>query len=1307
MKKFRYLLILAIVVLTVFCLVACGETYDGDGPINNDDGNGGYDGDDGDHIGGNGDDGNGDGSSLIFEECNGGYCVSAGSNFVCENLEIPSTYNGKSVVEIRDDGFANNNSIKTLTIPDSVKTINFGAFSGCGNLESVTLGQNVTRIGSGAFGGCKKLTSIVIPDSVKAIDSSVFQSCTSLTSVTLSSGLEELGSYAFDGCTSLGVIVIPDGVQSIGYSAFSGCTALTSVVIGNGVTRIEDEAFENCTSLFNLTLGNSLESIGRLAFSNCKALNNVVIPDSVTEIGNSFIDSGLNTITIGSGVQSIGYEAFKGCNMLVEICNRSSLDITAGSEDYGYVAYSALNVSTSPIEGNKIFRDDNGYVIYDGTILIGYEGSATTLTLPSSLTKINKNVFSSNEKITSVTIPDSITEIGDKAFDGCRNLNKVSGSVYATDAVMKATNIFHVDVDITSGTSIPDNAFNSAEVKNVTMCDSITSIGEGAFAYSYVENITISPNVTSIGNEAFRRCTSLKSISLPEGVTSLGGYWTFYECSNVTSITANATVMGSLVKACRANNNFSATVTSGTILPNYTFNDSKLASVTLPDTITEIGEQAFYKCEKLTSISLPDAVTTIGEKAFEGSGITGITIGSNVTTIGDYAFSECDGLTSFVIPDNVTSIGKGVLSGSRYITSVTLPSNMTTIPERMFHHCYYLSSITIPDSVTTIEASAFETCDTMTHIVIPDNVTTIGEQAFTGCGRLMHVTFGSSVKTIADDAFLACDHIVQIRDKTPIGDRYLLQENKYGGASQYTKQVYSHSEGNKLTIDDNGFVLYDNNVLVDYFGNQTDLVLPSQVTEIFRQGLYHPVKYNVAIASVTLPSGLKVIGEWAFTSTKITSITIPDSVEYIKESAFRYCYDLTSVEVNVDAKLSTIGAYAFDCCESLTNLKLSKSVASVPSTAFNGCEALSTATANAYTIDKIIYGKSSTNFDVVILGDVGEFELQRRKNLISVTLTDSVENIGKYAFEGCTGLTSITFGANVASIGGSAFCDCSALTSITLPASLTSIASNAFKNCATLANITFEGEPTEVGTDAFYNTAWLSSRPDGLLYVGKVAYKYIGTMPDNTSITIKDGTLSICEDAFMGCDGLTSISLPSSLTKISVFNFTECTNLTSITIDDGNEAYYVSGNCVIDKAQSKLIMALGTFTIPTEGVTSIGEYAFALCKDLTELVIPDNITDIDDYAFGGCTQLASLTIGLGVTNIGAKIFYESSSVTTVNYVGTSEQWAQIVKDSNWDKYAEYTLVCLGDIKEEEKEDGNGDNAGGIESPEENGDNTAE
>lgn len=184
-----------------------------------------------------------------------------------------------------------------------------------------------------------------------------------------------------------------------------------------------------------------------------------------------------------------------------------------------------------------------------------------------------------------------------------------------------------------------------------------------------------------------------------------------------------------------------------------------------------------------------------------------------------------------------------------------------------------------------------------------------------------------------------------------------------------------------------------------------------------------------------------------------------------------------------------------------------------------------------------------------------------------------VTSIGDRAFYSCTSLTNITIPDSVKYIGKQVFYGCTGLTSITIPNGVTSIGLDAFHGCTGLTSVTIPNSVTNIGKDAFYNTAWYNNQPDGLVYAGKVAYKYKGTMPSNTSIVLNEGTLGIAGSAFKSCTGLTSVTIPNGVTSIGPQVFFRCSGLTSITfngtreqwnvISKGNQWDYNTGNYTI------------------------------------------------------------------------------------------------------------------------------------------------
>ena len=443
-------------------------------------------------------------------------------------------------------------------------------------LPSEYQGKPVTAIGSSAFSGCSNLTSIVIPDSVTSIGAGAFSGCSSLESITI-----PFVGATKDGTedTHFGYIF---GASSDIYNEKYVPTSLKAVNITGGTT-IGKDAFYFCDSITSITIPSSVTTIGYSAFYGCKSLTSITIPSSVTTIGDiAFCYCySLTSITIPASVTSIGSSAFGTCKALAEVYNYSSLNITKGSSDYGYVAYHALDVYTTR-KPSKLTTDENGFVIHtngDVKTLVRYNGTATEITIPSSVTTIGSGAFVDCNRLTSIVIPDSVTTIGSGAF------------------------------------------YNCSKLTSIVIPDSVTTIGEGAFMYcDRLTSITI-PFVgatkdgtedthfgyifgaSSFSDNGDDVPTSLKAVNITGGTTIVG--YAFYNCDSLTSVTIGDSV---------------------TTIGGFAFgNCDSLTSVTIGDSVTTIGRNAFYGCTSLTSVTFEDRngwYRTKTEGATSGTNLT-------------------------------------------------------------------------------------------------------------------------------------------------------------------------------------------------------------------------------------------------------------------------------------------------------------------------------------------------------------------------------------------------------------------------------------------------------------------------------------------------------------------------------------------------------------------------------------------------------------------------------------------------------------------------------------------------------------
>ena len=185
-----------------------------------------------------------------------------------------------------------------------------------------------------------------------------------------------------------------------------------------------------------------------------------------------------------------------------------------------------------------------------------------------------------------------------------------------------------------------------------------------------------------------------------------------------------------------------------------------LTSLVIPDSVTNIGDYAFWGCSDLADIVIPDGVTSIGDYAFEGcESLRSVVIPDGVTSIGDYVFSGCRSLTDIVIPNSVTSIRDGAFFCCSDLADIVIPDGITSIGDRAFMGCSSLSSLVIPGGVTSIGESVFLGCSDLADIVIPDSVTSIGDGAFVGCTSLKSLVIPDGVTSIGAWAFSGCNNL--------------------------------------------------------------------------------------------------------------------------------------------------------------------------------------------------------------------------------------------------------------------------------------------------------------------------------------------------------------------------------------------------------------------------------------------------------------------------------------------------------------------------------------------------------------------
>ncbi len=749
-------------------------------------------------------------------------------------------------------------------------------------------------------------------------------------------------------------------VTTIGYQAFNNCSGLTSVTIGNSVTTIGDYAFYNCTGLTSVTIPNSVTTIGKCAFRGCSVLTSVTIPNSVTTIGDyAFYNfTGLTSVTIPNSVSSIGNDAFWGCSGLTSVISeiKNPFEISDNVFDSSNdLIYS--NATLIVPEGAKsAYRSTAGWKKFQNIV------ESTKRTIHVAKAGTLKDLISEDEKyqITELTLTGEINgtdfrllrEMSGKGYqddhdyhyydtDGKLGVLDLSGVkiVAGGDYYMDHVGIELMDYYyLTNDNEIPRYVFYSCySLKSITLPNSLMAICEKAFGYcSNLTSISIPSNLTCIGRDAFKGSAwfDLQPDELIYFGKFLCGYnSTMPDNSNLTIIDGTLCITDFALYGC-----------------------SKLASITIPNSVKTIGSSAFSGCTGLTSITIPSSVTTIGSAAFSGcTGLTSITIPSSVTTISGSLFYGCTGLTSISIPNSVTEIGYSAFGGCTSLTSITIPNSVTNIGDATFYGCTSLTSIPIPNSVITIGKNMFCGCSSLSVITIPNNVITINERAFCDCIGLRSVTIPNSVKTIGKYVFSGCINLtsLSVEEGNPIFD------------SRDNCNAIIETTSNTLLMGCKG------------------TIIPTSVTEI-GSSAFSGCK---ELSSIIIPNSVTSIGDNAFNGCcDLTSISIPNSVTFLGGYSFYACQKLESITIS--NKVSSINTGTFLFCSSLASITIPNSVNVIESSAFSQCGLQSVTIPNSVT-------------------SIGDFAFSNCQNLTSITISKSVTSIGIWAFRECSGLTDV------------------------------------------------------------------------------------------------------------------------------------------------------------------------------------------------------------------------------------------------------------------------------------------------------------
>ena len=1161
----------------------------------------------------------------------------------------------KGYSSIGQNAFQNATGLKSITIPSSVNKIGISALSGTG-LTSLLIPASVTILGQAFVWATNNLKTITFePNSlVTNIGYQVFKNATGLTSISLPTGVTMIDSEAFSSTSSLTSITIPSSVTSIDSTAFTSSALTTATFPTSSSFASLGLTNTASTQSFFGTTGVTVVSLDTKIFSGTGPLTNATSQlngaTSVIIVGYSTISSyafndaqQITSVSIPSSVTSIEVNAF------IYTSNMSSFIVDSSNNNYSsdssgvlfnknktsIVLYPIGNSRTAYTIPNTVTRVEN-YAFFNSNKL-------QSLTMPVGLVSIGANTFESLPNLTSVAIPYTVTSIGNAAFYSC---NKITSVTFPLG----------VDGSVSRLTSIGNNVFgNTSILQSITIPSAVTSIGSSAFQSSGLTSVTIPSAVTSIGSNAFlssgvtSATFAVSTYFSTFGLTITDSPQLFFGKSNVVITTLDTKVFNGsdeLTNATSQLNGATNVIIQGySSIGNNAFKDAiGVTYIIIPSSVTSIGASAFQGMTGLTSVTIPSLVTSIGASAFQGmTGLTSVTIPSLVTSIEASVFQGATGLTSVTIPSSVTSIGASAFQGATGLTSVTIPSSVTSIGESAFQGATGLTSVTIPSSVGSIGTSVFQDATGLTSVTIPSSVTSIGSSAFQGAIGLTSVTIPSSVTSIGGSAFTS---------------------------SGLTTATFS----TRTSIIALGLT---STASTQSFFGKTGVTVIALDTKIFSgTGPLTNAASQLNGKAIVRIEGHSSIGANAFQDASgITSITIQSTVTSIGDSAFQSATGLTLI--TLPSSIDSIGASAFQGATGLTYVTIPSAVTIIGASAFRSASNITTfyvdANNNNYSSDNngALFNKDKTILIQYPLGNTSTL----------YTIPNTVASIGVSAFQGATGLQGVTVPSSVTSIASTAFVSSGitsavfeesilldALSPSIIPGSGKTLYGKSGINVSWLTKV-FNGSGSLTGATALLYGA-TSVRIATYSSIGEDAFRDSNGV---TSVTISSSVTSIGASAFRDVIGLSSITIPSSVTSIGASAFQGVTGLSSITIPS---------SVISIESDAFLFSSLTSITIPSS-VTSIGLSAFQDMSNLPEIMvdpantyyssdngvlfnkdktilvqypngnprtlynIPDSVSEIGNSAFVRATSLTSITIPSSVSILQDYSFLGMTGITSI------------------------------------------------------------
>ena len=752
----------------------------------------------------------------------------------CYQMEKVVLHEG--LQSIGNGAFSSCSALKAIDIPNTVTSLGSSVFAWCGQLSNINLPDGLADIGREAFYGCSALQSIKLPSALTKIENYMLAG-TGINSIDIPASVKEIRENAFFGCSQLTSITIPEGITEVKFGTFDDCTALAVVSLPSTLTTIEGWAFNTCRNLSSITIPENVTYIGASAFTECDKLNSIyclaTTPPSMSD-GNAFADC-LQRATLF--VKPEALTKYQTATYWAEFNNKKTFDkmlcaqptfilenymLSMQSQTAGAVIHYTTDGS-EPTENSTTYTQPIPFV-KNGTVKAiaianGYDNSlvselTTDFKVPTPvITKDANNVvtITCNTPEGIANFPETKIEYHTWEFDwtpyeGPFQLKRPT-YVYARatrdgwndsdEAGFDFYNDYYVNQPNIEITYDDDMNRKSATVK-------ITHDEADANIYYTLDGSEPTPNST-LYKEPFTvyRNLHIRAIATRKGRinSDVSEVWTEnidtkFQSNGITYKLADNTLADELeVVGVTTSQTGSFTIPASvtdrgityavTIIGRNAFSSQQITSITLPQTIRRIENEAFYSCQKLTSVTTTakieyigprafrectsleefpfnDGLTTIDGNAFSNTALKSVTLPNSLTTMTGETFYGCSKLTSITLSEKLTGIPYDAFNSCSTLTTITLPASVKEIGMRAFANCAKLTSISIPQGVDRIQEEAFYNCQELASVLLPQSLTAIEGRAFYNCRKLTTIALHSNMKTIDSGAFFGCTGLINV-----------------------------------------------------------------------------------------------------------------------------------------------------------------------------------------------------------------------------------------------------------------------------------------------------------------------------------------------------------------------------------------------------------------------------------------------------------------------------------------------------------------------------------------------------------------